>query len=597
MPDSPRGSVAPPSDSYPNDASSRDGAAGHARILLETARQLGSCLEPDAIFARMKESLCGAFACNGVIVSSLDRKAALIRCAYAWAGGEVLDPATLPPIELRPDAAGMQTQVIRTGKPMMFSDVAERVRDPKGQYYEVEAGGSVRDLKDSGPSKSHSALMAPLILEGEVVGVLQVMADEAAAYGPADLELLEGVSLLLTVALENARLFRRLEDELEERRRTESHLRATEAALLHADRRKDEFLATLGHELRNPLNPIRSAVELLQLRAPADPATQRAHEVIRRQVVHLSRLMDDLLDVSRITRGKLDLRRSTVALDDVLQSAIESIRPLIEGLGQTLDVEGETALFVDADPVRLAQVFSNLFNNASKYAPPGSRIAVLVEPAGDRVAVAVRDPGRGIAPEHLPHVFDLFYQAGTSAEGGLGIGLTLVKQLVELHGGTIDAESDGVGRGSLFRVRLPLASATAVLPVRPAPARTERTWRLLVADDNRDSAEAMAMLLSTLGHEVDVAFDGEEALGLAARTRPDAIVLDIGMPRLDGYEVAKRLRAEPWGREVVLIAATGWGQERDRRRSAEAGFDAHLVKPVDHVKLLQLMAEIADGRG
>ncbi|HZJ69942.1 MAG TPA: ATP-binding protein, partial [Planctomycetota bacterium] len=340
-----------------------------------------------------------------------------------------------------------------------------------------------------------------LILEGEVVGVLQVMADATGAYGPADLELLEGISLLLAVALENARLFRRLEDELEERRRTERHLRATEAALLHADRRKDEFLATLGHELRNPLNPIRSAVELLQLRAPADPETRRAHEVIRRQVLHLSRLMDDLLDVSRITRGKLDLQRVSVSLGDVLQSALESIRPLVEGLGQDLVVDGETALRVDADPVRLAQVFSNLFDNASKYAPPGSRIAVQVEHTGDRVVDRHHDAGRGIAPEHLPHVFDLFYQAGTSAEGGLGIGLTLVKQLVELHGGTIDAESDGVGRGSTFRVRLPLATATAVPPPRPAPERPERTWRLLVADDNRDSAESMAMLLATLGHE------------------------------------------------------------------------------------------------
>ena len=599
MSDPVRGSVAPPSDSNPNaaaEAPDRAGAAGHAHILLEAARQLGSSLEPNAILARTKESLCRAMPCNGVIVSSLDREAGLIRCAYAWAGGEVLDPATLPPLELRPDAEGMQTQVIRTGRPMMFSDVGARTRDPRGQYYEVEAGGAVRDLKDSAPTRSQSALMSPLILEGEVVGVLQVMSDEPGAYGPDDLELLEGISLLLAIALENARLFRRLEDELEERRRTERHLRATEAALLHADRRKDEFLATLGHELRTPLNPIRSAVELLQLRAPGDPETQRAHDVIRRQVVHLARLMDDLLDVSRITRGKLDLRRSTVSLDEVLQAAVESIRPLLDGLGQSLTIEGETALRVDADPVRLAQVFSNLFDNASKYTPPASRIAVGVERAGDRVAVSVRDAGRGIAAEHLPHVFDLFYQAGSSAEGGLGIGLTLVKQLVDLHGGSIDAESDGVGRGSTFTVRLPLASGSAPSAARDAPVRTERAWRVLVADDNRDSAESMGMLLGTLGHEVDLAFDGEEALVLAARTRPDAIVLDIGMPILDGYEVARRLRAQPWGRDVVLIAATGWGQERDRRRSAEAGFDAHLVKPVDHLKLLRLMAEIAESR-
>ncbi len=344
---------APGAPSMARAASPRSIPADPARILLETARQLGSSLDPDAIFTRVRDSIRSAMPCNGLIVSSFDRASNLIRCVHAWVGGNVLDPASLPPLVHRPDSEGMQTQVIRTGRPAIFSDVAERVRDPKGTFYEVEPSGVVRDLKDSGPTESRSALMAPLILEGEVVGVLQVMADEERAYGAAELELLEGISLLLAIALENARLFRRLADELEERRRTEVHLRDTESALLEADRRKDEFLATLGHELRNPLNPIRSAVELLKRKAPVDSESEWAHDVIQRQVLHLSRLIDDLLDVSRITQGKLELKRHVVPVDTVLLGAVESVRPLLDGMGHLLTIHGGPPVRVNADPVRL----------------------------------------------------------------------------------------------------------------------------------------------------------------------------------------------------------------------------------------------------
>ncbi len=242
-------------------------------------------------------------------------------------------------------------------------------------------------------------------------------------------------------------------------------------------------------------------------------------------------------------------------------------------------------------------MFSNLLDNACKYTPRGGRIEVRVEREGANVAIAVRDEGRGIPAEHLPHVFDLFYQAEGSGEGpgGLGIGLTLVKRLVELHGGTIEATSDGIGRGSVFTVRMTAENAAESRAPRDA-AREGRIWRLLVVDDNHDSAESMALLLRSCGHQVDVAFDGESALHAAERFRPEALVLDIGMPRMDGYEVARRLRAAEWGRDLVLVAATGWGQERDRERSLVAGFDAHVVKPVDHAALLRQLAEIAARR-
>ena len=569
------------------------------QILLDTARQLGSSLEPDAIFVRMLDSVRGAMRCDGLIVSAFDRDQGLIRCAYACVGGNVLDPSTLPPLTFRADSGGMQSQVIRTRRPMLFSDVAQRVRDPKGRYYEVDPAGSVRDLRGAAPPLARSAIMVPLLLEGEVTGVVQVMADAEDVYTGLDLELLEGIALLLAVALENARLFRRVQDELEERRRAERELRETEEALRQADRRKDEFLATLGHELRNPLNPIRSAVELLRRRAPPDRETRWAQEVIQRQMVHLTRLIDDLLDVSRITQGKLELRRTEVSLDEVLEAALDSTRPMLEAAGQTLVVRPPgSSVRLHADAVRLSQVFANLLDNASKYSPSGTRIEVATERDDGEVAVHVSDQGRGIPPEHLGRVFDLFYQADRTVSrvhDGLGLGLTLVKRLVELHGGSVEATSDGPGRGSRFGVRLPVLESPA--HHRPSPAQTAPPsvgpWRILVADDNRDSAESVATLLQLDGHSVRVAYDGEEALRMAEAGWPQVLLLDVGMPRLSGYQVAKRVRAHPWGRDLVLIAATGWGQEEDRRRSMESGFDAHLVKPVDLEALMRLVGELA----
>jgi two-component system CheB/CheR fusion protein len=375
----------------------------------------------------------------------------------------------------------------------------------------------------------------------------------------------------------------------------------TEGALREADRRKDEFLATLAHELRNPLAPIRNALGILHL-APADgSAVRQARALIERQVAQMVRLVDDLLDVSRITRGKIELRKERVELADIVKAAVETSRPLIEAAGHQLRVvlPGE-AIHLHADPTRLAQVLANLLNNSAKYMLPGGSILLSGAREGQWAIVRAKDTGIGIPPEMLDSIFDLFTQVDHSLErsqGGLGIGLTLVRSLVHLHGGTVEAVSEGRGRGSEFVVRLPAPTlATEVAP--PLTGASEAPpplagRRVLLADDNRDGAESLAMLLRLTGHDVRVTFDGETAIAAARVFQPEVILLDIGMPKLNGYEVARRLRQGTDSAPVHLVAMTGWGQEEDRRRSREAGFDHHLVKPVDPAALQELLRTLA----
>ncbi|HZU36375.1 MAG TPA: ATP-binding protein [Gemmataceae bacterium] len=375
----------------------------------------------------------------------------------------------------------------------------------------------------------------------------------------------------------------------------EDHKQA-EAALREADRRKDEFLATLAHELRNPLAPIRNALQILKL-PRVDPATaNRSREMMERQVQHLVRLVDDLLDVSRVMRGKITLHRERVELATIVARAVETAQPLIEAQGHDLSVTmPPESLPVDADPVRLAQVVGNLLTNAAKYTEPGGRIELRAERQDREVVLRVRDTGIGIAPEMLPKIFDLFVQvdhAATKSQGGLGIGLTLVRNLVEMHRGTVQVHSAGLGMGSEFVVRLPLMDQETATPKQPCeqgwtPASSGR--RLLVVDDNQDAADSLAVLLRLQGHEVEVAHDGAAALELAQDYRPEIVFLDLGMPGMDGYEVARRLRQQPGLEQVRLAALTGWGQQEDRRRTAAAGFDHHLVKPVEPDLLQQLL--------
>ncbi|HVS40079.1 MAG TPA: PAS domain S-box protein [Gemmataceae bacterium] len=374
-----------------------------------------------------------------------------------------------------------------------------------------------------------------------------------------------------------------------------------EKALREADRRKDEFIALLAHELRNPLAPIRNGLQVMRLAAEDPKTVAPVRDMMDRQLGHVVRLIDDLLDVSRLNRHKMELRRSRVLLADVLRSAVEAARPLVEAAGHELTIAlPADPVPLDADVTRLAQVFGNLLTNSAKYTERGGRIWLTAERRGGDVVVSVRDTGIGIPADAMPNIFDMFSQVGRNIErstGGLGIGLALVKGLVEMHGGTVTAESPGVGQGSTFTVRLPTLEsrpdqATEALSA-GGPAASGLGRRVLVVDDNRDAATSTAMMLRLVGNEVWTAHDGLEAAAAAEAFRPHVILMDVGMPRLNGYEATRRIREQPWGKAMTIIALTGWGQERDKICSQEAGCDGHLVKPVSLSDLEKLLAEPA----
>jgi signal transduction histidine kinase/CheY-like chemotaxis protein/PAS domain-containing protein len=375
----------------------------------------------------------------------------------------------------------------------------------------------------------------------------------------------------------------------------------TDEALVQADRRKDEFLATLAHELRNPLAPVRNAIQILRLKGPPNPELQWARDVIDRQIQQMTRLIDDLIDISRITRDRLELRKERVELARILHGAVETVRPLLDGSRHELTVTlPADTIYVDADVTRLAQVFSNLLNNAAKYSDPSGRIFLRVERQRTDAVVSVRDAGIGIPKEMLSRVFEMFTQVDCSRErtrSGLGIGLTLVRRLVEMHGGSVTAHSDGIGEGSEFVVRLPLANSCPADEIQPehevTPMPSPARRRILVVDDNDDAATSLSMMLSILGYDTRTAGDGVAGLKAVVEFRPDFAVLDISMPEMDGYELARRIREQPCGTDCVLVALTGWGQEEDRRRAREAGFDYHLTKPVDPIAFNKLLAGLS----
>ncbi len=384
-------------------------------------------------------------------------------------------------------------------------------------------------------------------------------------------------------------------EDVTERKHAEEDLR-------EADRRKDEFLATLAHELRNPLAPIRNSLHIFRMSGIQDPAVLRVTDMMERQVQHMVRMVDDLLEVSRISRGKIELRRERVDLAAVLRNAAETSLPLIEAGRHKLSVGiPDGPIMVDADPVRLSQVFANLLNNAAKYTPPGGRIDIDTSLEHGMAVVCVKDNGEGIPEQMLARVFNMFTQVNTGAraQGGLGIGLTLARTLVHLHGGTIEAESEGPGKGCQFRVRLPLARAQALEPgsgkERQPGLSPGRMRRVLVVDDNRDAADSLGMLLEFLGAEVAIAHDGRTALEKTGSFHPEVVLLDLGMPEMSGIEVARRMRENPSLAGVTLVALTGWGQREDRRRTTEAGFDYHLVKPAD-LAALQSILDMGEGR-
>jgi PAS domain S-box-containing protein len=444
----------------------------------------------------------------------------------------------------------------------------------------VQASDDPKDraIKELG-IRAHVCL--PLLIEDELLGTLAFSSRSRDEFATDELDFLRTICHYVSVVYERLRLISRLRE---------------------ADRRKDEFLATLAHELRNPLAPIRNAVELLR-RAEADVAIrERARGMMERQLAQMVRLIDDLLDVSRISRGKVRLRRERVELAVVVRSALESVRPLVEARAHELTVTlPNDAVYLDADPTRLAQVIANLLNNAAKYTEKRGHIWLTAERQGREAVVSVRDNGIGLAPEDLSQIFEVFAQVDPALErsqSGLGIGLSLVRGLIQLHGGTVEAHSAGKGTGSEFIVRLPVAEPPASTRDNDAGQTNSALppLRILVADDSRDAADSLSLMLRVQGHDVKTTYDGLEAVQAAATFRPEVALLDIGMPNLNGYDAARQLRAAPWGREVLLVAMTGWGKEEDKRRAAEAGFDHHLTKPVEPAALEGVLARFSSSK-
>ncbi len=444
---------------------------------------------------------------------------------------------------------------------------------------DIETDDSYAPYRPDSRAAGHRSLVAnPLVsADGEPIGM--VAAHFRSIHRPSEQE------------LRRFDLYVRQAGDFIQRCKLEQDLRRSEAALRDADRRKDEFLALLAHELRNPLAPIRYALAVNKKGGGTPEQRNEAEGVIERQVAHMSRLLDDLLDVSRVTRSRLELKKSPTELAAVVASAVETARPMLEAKHHALSIDLPThAVRFEADLVRLAQVLSNLLINAAKYTDPGGQIRLRAVQEGNDLLISVGDNGIGIAADMMPRLFTIFSQAEDvlgRAEGGLGIGLSLVRGLVTLHGGSVEVRSDGPGRGSEFIVRLPIGAPAAAAQIDapaegavPGGSAAGAGLKILVVDDNRDAADSCATLLELSGHHVQTAYTGRNALELAETFRPHALLLDIGLPDFDGYQLARKIRAAPWGGSIVLIALTGWGQEADRRRAFDAGFDYHLTKPI-----------------
>ena len=467
------------------------------------------------------------------------------------------------PAAIDPDPNYPALRALREGEPVL-------VREFKDSMWRATMAGDTRLAGEPAP---RSVMAVPLRARGESFGALTLARNDASRpYDDRDLQFAMEVGRRASVAIENARLY--------------ATARRDRASAEEASRAKDQFLAVLGHELRNPLAPIATALRLMALRAGNAFTSERA--IIERQVQHMTRLVDDLLDVSRITRGKVELRRRPVEIADVIAKAVEIASPALEQKQHRLEVDvPTTGLMVSGDTGRLAQVFANLLTNSAKYTPPYGDVWVRATCDQRTVRVSVRDTGMGIAPDVLPHVFEVFVQGSRrdAVRAGLGLGLAIVRSLTELHGGRVDAQSAGLNQGSEFVVELPLLETAARETARPTPrdhpSPVLRPLRVLIVDDNVDAAEMLAEWLVAVGHDAQVASDGPTALEIAAEFKPDVALLDIGLPVMDGYEVARRLRELPGASKTRLIALTGYGQESDHERSRRAGFEEHLVKPVD----------------
>lgn len=551
------------------DVTQRKRAEHTSRFLADASAALAVLVDFDSTLQKVSSLAVPAFA-DWATVDLAEADGSLRRVSVSH-----IDPAKVQlahEVHRRfpPDPAAPQGvwKILRTGKSEIVPEITDELLVQS--VNDAELLSIMRELG------LKSYIGVPLTIRGKTLGVITfINAESGHRYDNTDLAVAEDLASRAAIAIENAQLYRELRE---------------------ADRRKDEFLATLAHELRNPLAPIRNGLQIIRLSGDNGAAVGKARSMMERQLSQMVRLVDDLLDVSRISGGKLDLRKESVDLAVVVNNAVETTRPLIEASGQELTIDmPPTPVVVDADVTRLGQVFGNLLNNAAKYSDQGGQIQLTAKTLGGEVVVSVKDTGVGIPPAMLPKVFDLFTQVDRSLEksqGGLGIGLTLVKRLVEMHGGGVAAHSEGSGKGSIFTVRLPVlfGKSQPDTPSEEEEVASKSSLRILVVDDNRDAAESLGIMLTIMGNEVRTASDGLAAVEIAVEYLPDVILLDIGLPKLNGYDACRRIREQAGSKEMIIVALTGWGQEEVRRRSVEAGFDHHLVKPVDFNELKRLLA-------
>ncbi len=539
----------------------------HADELGRVARRLAESLDISEVAERIAQSVLPLFRAQSSVVRLLQPDGSLACVAIAGPWLENFKPGYL-----LPPGVGLVGRAVAERRALWTSDILE---EPSV----VLTADFRRGLAGAG---LHAVLAVPLQVKDEVIGAISTAHPEIRTFSQAEIDLLQAFADQAALAMRNVQLFAR-----------EQTARAEAEA---ASRAKDQFLALLAHELRNPLAPIVSAAAVLR-RPGAPPAVvEQSAGIVERQAKNLARLLDDLLDVSRITRGRIELRLQTLSIADAVTSALEATRPLVDERQQTVSVSlPALPVNVQADPARLEQIIVNVLNNASRYTAPGGRIGVIASAEGGEAVLRIRDTGIGMAADVLPRIFDLFVQGDQSlahTSGGLGIGLTLVHRLIALHRGRVSAHSEGLGRGSEFTIALPLSHQPAAggAPVASLPERSPAAAVLLI-EDNADARQSLRTLLEHEGHRVEEAADGAGGLARAEATRPDIVLVDIGLPGIDGYEVARRIRSQR-GAAPILVAITGYGQADDRRRSLEAGFDAHLTKPVSPDHLAHVLARL-----
>ncbi|MDQ8020426.1 MAG: response regulator [Moraxellaceae bacterium] len=561
-------------------------ATRRANFLSRASRDLGTSLDPLATMHKLLELVAPTMADLAILHLDMDDQPASMLIRHAGSDTATARTSVVQPFE------GLPAHVVGI--------LRQHLRDDTTIQLEVDPLTGAATPDELWRNDLRNLLLVPIRSGDRALGLLALANTRPSpAYAPQDLATIDELVSRAAIAFDNARLYRSLQQEIIKSRQAEENLQ-------DANRRKDEFLAMLSHELRNPLAPIRNAVEIIRRLAPPEPALTWARDVVDRQVTHLARLVEELLDVSRISQGKIALKNDAVELGNVMAHGVETVRPLLETRKHDLTVLiPEEPVWLRGDFARLAQVVSNLLNNAAKYTPDGGHIEISASVEDGSVSLRVRDNGIGIDASLLPRIFDLFAQGERSldrSQGGLGIGLTLVQRLVEMHGGTVQASSEGIGRGAEFVVTLPahtIDNGADVVLVQGSRIATQegRGARIVVVDDNNDAAESVAAFLRLEGHEVRIAGDGRQALACVEAFSPHVVVLDIGLPGMNGYEVARALRNQPPTRELLLIALTGYGQKEDQAMAKEAGFDHHFMKPSDPHALQTVIMEWADAQG